>query len=74
VKVYPNPANEQVTITTEQKNNYNIVITDVIGKVVFKSTLINKLEIQVKDWQAGFYYVQVISENGYKEVQKLIIE
>jgi len=74
VKIYPNPTNEQVTITTEQQNNCDLIITDVVGKIIYKTRLNDLIQIQVSGWPPGIYYVQAISESGYKEVQKLVIQ
>jgi len=74
VKIYPNPANEIITIKTEQTGNYDLVITDEIGHQIYTARIIEKIEISVNDWVKGMYYVQVINSDGYKEVQKLVIE
>ncbi len=74
IKFYPNPTNEQVTIESGQKGNYEVVITDLLGMNMFKSNFHDELQIQVKGWQAGIYFVQVISESGYQEIQKLIVQ
>ena len=73
VTVFPNPANQAVTIEAYPKSNYSIIITDVLGRLIYKDSFTDKIQIPVH-WQPGVYSVQVISENGYKEVQKLIVQ
>ena len=74
ISVYPNPANEEVTITAKINNMYTLVITDVMGRSVYKGNFTGKVQLPLNNWQSGFYYVQVVSEGGYKEVQKLIVQ
>ena len=68
--VFPNPANEQITIET--KENGSLIVTDIIGRIIYKSRLADKLQIQVKDWQKGMYYVQMTSDNGNVLTNKFI--
>ncbi len=74
MRIYPNPAINEVTIEISKRGNYDILITDVIGKTVYKTILTDKLKIPVIDWNKGLYYVQVISENGFKTTKKLLVE
>ena len=73
VKIYPNPADEIVTVEAQQKGDYTVVITDVLGRAIYTTGLIDKVQIPVNDWQAGMYYVQVVSSDGYRNVQKLMV-
>jgi hypothetical protein len=70
--IYPNPTNSITTIKAKDKNN--IIITDAVGRILYNKNIQNKIEIQVNGWQKGIYFVQAISEEGYKEVKKLIVE
>jgi len=74
VKIYPNPANDEVKVETANKNNSEIAITDVLGRIIYGAKLKGEIKIQVTDWKKGIYFVQVISDGGYKEVQKLIVQ
>ena len=74
ISIYPNPANDKVYIATDLKGNYSVIVTDVLGRLIYKDNFTNKIQIGVSNWQASVYYVQVISENGYKNVQKLIVQ
>ena len=74
ISIYPNPAVEKVNIESNFKGRCAIIITDVLGRSIYKDSFTNKIQIPVANWQPGVYYVQVMSENGYKEVQKLIVQ
>ena len=78
-KIYPNPANEQITLafTANSVQKSDISIFDISGKLVksFKidqepSTTIN---LNVADLSTGVYFVKTQSESG-TQVEKLIIE
>ena len=74
ITMYPNPANEEVNIETNPKGNSTVIITDILERLIYKNSFTNKIQISTANCQPGVYYVQVISENGYKEVQKLIVQ
>ncbi len=74
VKMYPNPANGYVNIRTEKAGSYQLLISDIIGKIIYNSSFNDKIQIPVPDWNKGIYFVQVISENGFKATQKLLVE
>lgn len=74
VMVFPNPATELVIIKAIDNSLCRIAVNDVMGRLVYNNTMKNEILISVNEWLAGMYYVQVVSESGYKEVQKLIIE
>ena len=74
IEIYPNPTDKQVTIEFLQKNNYTIIITDVLGQIVYQASFIGKTNIVVNEWRRGLYYVQVISDNGFKTLKKLLVE
>src|ERR1039458_3613680 len=74
INIYPNPANEYLTIEVEKKGNFSVLIGDIIGNVIYKEGFNGKLQIKIKYWPKGIYFIQMISENGYKTVKKLIVE
>jgi hypothetical protein len=72
LKIYPNPANETITIETNSRGT--IIISDVLGRVIHTTAISGTSQIEVKGWQRGLYYVQMITEDGNRSVQKLIVE
>jgi type IX secretion system substrate protein len=74
VKIYPNPATEQVTIESQQKGNYEAIVTDVLGTLIYKAHFVDKIKISVNSWQTGMYYVRITNDQGYRSVQKLIVQ
>ncbi len=60
--IYPNPVNDKLTISLpETANKAEVLIVDMMGKVVFQSTLTAtaKASIDVSELQAGFYMINV---------------
>ncbi|WP_235297636.1 T9SS type A sorting domain-containing protein [Portibacter marinus] len=70
LKIYPNPARDQITLKTDVKTIRNIQILDQGGKIVSE---INgeQQQINIDRLKAGVYYLQVISAQGVA-IQKLI--
>ena len=74
IKIFPNPAHQQVTVNTIEIGNHNVIITDMLGRLVYRNKFNGQaFNIEVNDWIAGIYYVQLISESGFKEVQKFMV-
>jgi hypothetical protein len=73
VELYPNPANDELTIVNN--NWYNSVsIANTLGQVVLSQSLIAlQTRVNIKTLSAGMYYVTLRGENGIT-VQKLIKE
>jgi len=73
VKMYPNPANDELTISSNKKIN-NILITDVSGKVVesYKPSS-NQITLSVKNLAVGVYFITIKGEE-VNETKRLIIQ
>ncbi|MCQ2285984.1 MAG: T9SS type A sorting domain-containing protein [Bacteroidales bacterium] len=63
VKIYPNPANDQLTISGSLNGLQEIQILDMTGKVLFtKRTLDNdRITIDVQSLASGYYFVRLIA-------------
>ena len=75
--MFPNPAIQQVSITSAIDGNVLVKIINMNGQVVFQS--INKFEGQIEtidltDFSKGFYMVSMQYDNGTVVQQKLIIK
>jgi hypothetical protein len=70
--IYPNPANDFITIKSSQTpNNLPFIITDQIGKQILKGELNNKsTTIDISSLTQGFYFLQIGEVN--KEVFKIM--
>ncbi len=68
VSMYPNPADEMVTLELENLMNLEIKILDVTGKQVSAVNIANtsKVELPVDYLSEGTYFIHVRSEEGYQ--------
>jgi hypothetical protein len=76
IKIYPNPANEMLTIVNANISAFNtkIEILDLTGKVVLnKNTSSQQTQFDVSSLASGIYFIQLISGNE-RHTEKLIIE
>ena len=78
-EIYPNPTTEKINIKLSRSisDHYRIVISNIMGKQVYDHILQNHeeyLAVSINNWQTGMYYVEVMDEDGYRSVQKLIVE
>ncbi len=78
VTIFPNPANEVINIGWKgiTASHLNVSITDLLGKTVYRSTMIDanaisNMTIDVKTFQAGTYWVHY-SLDGIEAVKKFI--
>ena len=78
LRIYPNPANETITILPEKNQRVNAVkLNDMLGRPVLEKTYShwngNKITIDIKDIPAGIYFIVIQLNNTYK-TEPLIIE
>lgn len=77
IKVYPNPANEQITVTANglnEKNNYKIELYNTIGSLVKTEEFTNgKVLLNISELQAGLYFVVLKENNTTLSQQKFLI-
>ena len=72
--IYPNPANEVVTINLEANSSYSLYIYNVIGKLVdSKENSMGITELNVSDFPKGTYLIRIVSGNKIF-TEKLIID
>lgn len=78
--IYPNPANEKITISfiNREAKSYSIEITNIVGQVVFDEQNLNDCSfpvtfktVDVSKLEAGTYLVSIKANN--KQLQKKII-
>lgn len=65
ISIYPNPANDVINITSPQKMNELLTITNSIGAIVYRQ-IINDAQtttIATNNWAAGVYHYNLQSKN-----------
>ena len=64
VKLYPNPAIDNLTIEMESKFN-TIEITNVLGQSIYRANVTdNQTSIDIVGYSTGMYYVKLQGDNG----------
>ena len=75
IKIYPNPALDQFTLSIEIKNkeDLSLKIYDVIGKLISTEKIYqNDQKINVDKLNNGVYWIEVQSSNWTEKEQLLI--
>ncbi len=73
VKVFPNPAKDDLFIQVFNSNLKEIIITDLTGKIVFQhSTQWATEKINVSNFNSGFYFITIKTTNNNTFTQKII--
>lgn len=73
--ITPNPAISELTVSFNQEINGNLMVTDVLGKVVVTKEIVNsnKLIISVAELNTGIYFL-TIQQGNIKAVKKFVKE
>lgn len=70
--VYPNPFTESFTVTYAGEESFNVMVSDLSGRIVAQfSNAVSKIEVGNK-LQVGIYMVTVTTESGFKSVTKIV--
>lgn len=76
LRLYPNPANDFVTIENPKNEPLQkIVMTDIQGKVILElapEKASSSYKLDISDWQSGIYYIEVLGNNGVKHTVCLL--
>jgi hypothetical protein len=76
IKVYPNPANTQITIAYISEANGQFLLYNTLGEVVLKTTLSkenSKTQITITDVATGIYHYEIIFAGREKTVGNISI-
>ncbi|HWY12564.1 MAG TPA: T9SS type A sorting domain-containing protein, partial [Bacteroidia bacterium] len=76
VNIYPNPASNELFISTNnEKEDVKVVITDVNGRTVGDYNLkTSGFSANIKlNMNSGIYFVTLVNQNNEKVVKKLVI-
>jgi len=76
ISIYPNPAiNYFVLNVMKNMIGGNIVLTNILGKVILKHEISSKKEtIDISNFDKGIYFYSILKDNGIIETKKLIIK
>lgn len=73
LRVFPNPAYQQVTVDWDSRNSEKVSLLDLNGRLLQQFDLtVNHLQIQLSDLPAGMYLIKV--ENKMQCASKLLVK
>lgn len=70
--VFPNPAQEFIQVSTTENKPTSYQLIDMQGKVVGSSSFTS--QIAIGELTSGFYFIQLLNENGVIGVEKFVKE
>lgn len=74
LEVYPNPARDQVIISTSESSG-EISVFNLQGVNLHRTTLTsNQINLDISAWKSGMYLVVFQNEEGSSIIQKLIVQ
>ena len=72
-EVYPNPVVDVLNFNLNNIEVEKVDITDINGKLIeTRSAITSNLQIDMSNWEAGIYFVQVTSTEGTQSTQKVV--
>lgn len=74
LKVYPNPASNQLRVTGNDKEYTSIAVYSVSGTTVYQSnSSFTETTIDTQDWPEGIYFLQVMDSNKQLDIKRISI-
>ncbi len=75
IGMYPVPTNNELAIELDAIQDYNVIIYDILGKVMplSKTVETNKMIFNTENLEDGMYFV-AFSKNGVRDTRKIVIK
>lgn len=71
--IFPNPADEQITISVADLNKNYFTIYNSIGQIVFSGSFISKTTVDVSSFSNGIYYIKLTGKDSRSSTKKLVV-
>jgi hypothetical protein len=73
ITVFPNPVSDYLSLELPFQNNWNVMILDATGKVLYRNTTTDSIQfLDFRNYASGTYFVRVQDENGVSVVKKVV--
>ncbi|MEM8528424.1 MAG: M12 family metallo-peptidase [Bacteroidota bacterium] len=73
VSVYPNPANDWISLIVNQEGTQLVKIMDATGRMVKQNVIYgNENQIEISDLKSGIYFLQVTGEAGNTVTKRIV--
>ena len=76
IKIYPNPASDEINISTKNTTLIGVDIIDNTGKLLqtIKNTNTNDIKLNVDNLSQGIYFLKIITKNNGVYLEKILIK
>lgn len=73
--IYPNPTQHNLSISLSKPDNYQFVITDLLGKKILANSFYgSEYDIDIQHLSKGIYYLQIQFENGHFKIKPFVVK
>lgn len=73
--IYPNPADNKLTVATNDGADFKVIVTDLFGRTVYAGTGVNGLAtVNTTQLAAGMYMVKIAAGNGQEQTIKAVVQ
>jgi len=73
--ISPVPANDMLHLMSQSNANLDVHVVNPLGQLIYRAILSQKLDIDVKNWSKGVYYIQLMNEaSGERLVRPIIVD
>jgi GH35 family endo-1,4-beta-xylanase len=73
ITVFPNPVSDYLSLELPNQGNWNVMILDATGKVLYRNTTTDSIQfLDFRNYASGTYFVRVQDENGVSVVKKVV--
>jgi hypothetical protein len=73
VVVYPVPATDLLRVLIKNNMKLEVKVCNAVGQAMWTGTAAKELEIPVRNWARGFYYIQLLEPNSGARIVKPIL-
>ena len=73
VKIFPNPAGEQLTVGVESGEPATITILDVKGNMIFRKSFVSSIDIRKSEIGGAGFYLVIVTEGTRQHTGRLIL-
>jgi Secretion system C-terminal sorting domain len=74
VRLFPNPANEAVTLVGEMPEGAALSMVNLMGSIVNEMPYVDGLEVNTRELPAGLYFIRISLNGRVLAVEKLMIQ
>ncbi len=68
--VYPNPCKDVLFVQTNENNQVEIIVTDILGQKLLQQSFVNSTSLSALQLPKGFYLYEIRNQNGWLKTGK----